>query len=508
MLPVAIGCAAAQVPGADATPYPMETNQLTAQPVKPTAHKPLTFPATAKALAKPDVTETAAMPAKSAAATLASVPVALPPIKPSAAKPGTSQSTLIKSDPTGDVFAGIPQDERLKLQAALLWSGDYAGAINGEDPMLTAVKNFQKRIKSKVTGQLTAGERAALAAAARDHEREFGWSVVADPATGIRIGLPSKMVPNVREAPRGTRWSSNHGEIQVETFRISEPGLKLSALFEQEKKEPATRKTEYSVLRDDGYFVTGIQGLKKFSVRASMRNGEVRGFTMLYDQAMEGIVAPVMVAMASAFSPFPQRTAPFAALARSVEYGNGLIVSAQGHIVTGARLTHGCKVIVAPGFGDAERTAEDRDAGLALLRLYAPGNFKPLPLARDITAASAFKAADVILTGVPDPKEQDGGAKLVEIKARLKDGNSIELRQPEPMAGFSGAVVTDGQGRLLGMVAMGNAMIASAESMLPPVRLVRANAIRDFLDGQHVPETAATALDASASVVRLICVRK
>jgi hypothetical protein len=44
--------------------------------------------------------------------------------------------------------------------------------------------------------------------------------------------------------------------------------------------------------------------------------------------------------------------------------------------------------------------------------------------------------------------------------------------------------------------------------LLPPVRLVRANAIRDFLDGQHVRETAATALDASASVVRLICVRK
>ena len=141
MLPVAIGCAAAQVPGADATPYPMETDQPAAQPAKPTAHKPLTFPASAKALAKPAVTETAAMPAKSAAATLASVPVALPPIKPSATKPGTSQATLIKSDPTGDVFAGIPQDERLKLQAALLWSGDYAGAINGEDPMLTAVNS-------------------------------------------------------------------------------------------------------------------------------------------------------------------------------------------------------------------------------------------------------------------------------------------------------------------------------------------------------------------------------
>ena len=53
-----------------------------------------------------------------------------------------------------------------------------------------------------------------------------------------------------------------------------------------------------------------------FSVRAKMRDGEVRGFTMLYDQVMETIVAPVMAAMSSAFSPFPERSAPYAALAR------------------------------------------------------------------------------------------------------------------------------------------------------------------------------------------------
>ena len=144
-----------------------------------------------------------------------------------------------------------------------------------------------------------------------------------DPATGIRIGLPTKMVPHARDAARGTRWSSAHGEVQVETFRIKDPALKLAALFEQQKKEPATRKIEYSVLHDDNFFISGLQGLKKFSVRAKLRDGEVRGFTMLYDQMMEGIVAPVMVAMASAFSPFPERSAPFAALAKSVEYGNG-----------------------------------------------------------------------------------------------------------------------------------------------------------------------------------------
>ena len=417
------------------------------------------------------------------------------------AKPVTPKADA-KTETSPDVFAGIPQGERLKIQSALLWSGDYTGAANGEDPMLTAIKNFQKRSKANATGTLSAAERATLVAAAREHEQDVGWSVVLDPATGIRIGLPTKMVPHAQEAARGTRWSSTHGEVQVETFRIVNPSLKLSELFEQEKKEPAGRQIEYSLLRDDSFVVSGLQGLKKFSVRANIRNGEVRGFTMLFDQMMETIVSPVMVAMASAFSPFPERSAPFAAMAKSVEYGNGLMVSEQGHIVTDRKLTEGCQVLVASGVGDAVRIADDKDNGLALLRVYAPRKFSPLALPAD-----APKSGDLTLVGIPDPKEQDGSRKLTEIKARLTDGSAIELRQPVPMAGFSGAAALDAQGRVLGMMEMRNAVLASIEPAAPPVRLVNAMTIRAFLDAHAVPTPTETT-DAKAAVVRMICVRK
>lgn len=438
--------ASAQAPGADAAPYPLEADQPAAVPAAKPEAKPAAKPAAKPVATAPATTPIAAAP-KAAAAPL----IVLPPIKPDAIKAAIAQ----------------PADA----------------------PAATAA----------------APAAAAPPAVTREDEQEFGWSVVADPATGVHIGLPMKIVPHAREAARGTRWSSKHGEVQVETFRINEPGLKLQALFEQEKKEPGGRKVEYSVLRDDSFFVSGIQGLKKFSVRASLRNGEVRGFTMLYDQAMEGIVAPVMVAMAASFSPFPQRSVPFAALAKSVEYGNGLIVSAQGHIVTDARLTHGCQVIVASGFGDAERVAEDKDNGLALLRVYGPRKFQPLSVTAD---AAALKAAEVTLAGIPDPKDQTGRGKITEIKARVTDGNSIELRQSEPMAGFSGAAALDGQGRFIGMAEMRNVVLASTSPTLPPVRLIRAATIRGFLDAQNVPAVTAQNADASASVVRIICVRK
>ncbi len=428
--------------------------------------------------------------------------------KAAAAKPAPPKTTAAQAAPAPDVFAGIPRDERRKIQAALLWSGDYTGAAaGGDDAMLTAVKNYQKRNKAKVTGVLTPAERAALVAAAKAQEDEFGWSVVVDPATGIRIGLPTKLVPHAREAARGTRWSSAHGEMQVETFRIKRAGLKLAALFEQQKKEPATRKVETSALHDDNFFISGIEGLKKFSVRARLRDGEVRGVTVLYDQAMEGIVAPVMMAMAAAFSPFPERGAPYAALARSVEYGNGLVVSALGHIVTDRKLTEGCQVIVAAGLGDADRLASDKHSGLALLRVYGPRKMSPLALSRS-TPNPGAKSGDLTLVGIPDPKEQDGRRGLTEIKARLTDGTAIELRQPVPIAGFSGAAALDPQGKFLGMMEIGTAVLASIEPAAPPMRLVSAETIRGFLAAHHVTPASAPSGDARASVVRVICVRK
>lgn len=545
------GSAAAQSGGPDAAPYPVEDAAPADKPAQAKAAKPADKPAQKQAdkqaaatppanplpQPKPDAIKPAAAVApetkpQEAKAPEAKVPdkneapvaMAIPRPKPEVLKtpaaaevvaiaPGPDAAALPDAKPTnpareaaaeGDTLYGNAADERLLIQAALLWSGDFTGAAeNGDDPLAVAIKNFQKRKNYKVTGTLTERERTELVGAARTYQDEFGWNVVVDPATGIRIGLPTKMVPLAREAKRGTHWSSRYGDVQVETFRYVEPGQKLSALFEREKQEPATRKVEYSILRDDSFFVSGLQGLKKFSVRAQLRNGEVRGFTMLYDQAMEGIVAPVMVAMASAFSPFPQRAAPFATLAKSVEYGTGLIVSAQGHIVTDARLTQGCQVIVANGFGDAERIAEDKDKGLALLRVYGARHMTPLALPRHTATAKG----DVTIAGIPDPRANEGRATLTEIKAKLT-GAALDLRDSVPMAGFSGAAAIDAGGRFIGLTEMRNAVLASIQPAVPPVRLVRADQIRSFLDAHKVAQPAASVTDPREAVVRVICVRK
>ena len=446
--------------------------------------------------ARPDVK------AKSAHAAKTTKPVAPKISAPATVAPKTAAMTSETIKLESSVDPVLSASDRLKIQSALLWSGDYTGSVNGDDPLISAIRNYQKRARSRITGVLSPVERTNLLAAAQLHEDEFGWTVVVDPATGVRIGLPMKLVPQARDTPRGTRWSAKHGEVQVETFRIKSAEIKLAALFEQQKKEPSTRKIEQSALRDDSFVITGMQGLKKFSVRAYARDGEIRGVTVLFDQMMETIVAPVTAAMVSAFSPFPERALPFAAPTKSVEYGTGLVVSARGHIVTDRKLAAGCQVIVADGLGDADRVAEDRDNGLALLRVYGPRKLFPLALAADTA-----RKGDLTLVGIPDPKEQNGAKRLTEIKARLAENNAIELRQPVPMAGFSGAAALDAQGQVLGMMEMRNFVLASTEPAAPPVRLITAETIRTFLSGHNVPPVS-TGGDAKSAIVRIICVRK
>ena len=101
----------------------------------------------------------------------------------------------------------------------------------------------------------------------------------------------------------GTRWSSPQGQLQIETFRIPSAQAR-GRVTSSQRREPFDRRPSYNVLRPDFFVISGMQGLKKFYVRAFAQDNEVRGITILYDQAMEGTMEPVVVAMSSAFVPF------------------------------------------------------------------------------------------------------------------------------------------------------------------------------------------------------------
>lgn len=414
--------------------------------------------------------------------------------KPAAKKLAAKKPAAVKpAAATVKAYEAMPPAERLTIQAGLALTNYYDGPPGGDfddTRTIDAVKAFQKGDNGKETGVLSADERARLADAAQRHEQEIGWRVIDDAQTGARFGLPERLVSPLGVTRTGGSWISGHGQIRIETFRFRQGSL--AALLEQEKKTPRRRNANYSKLYPDSFVIAGTQGLKNFVVRVEASGNELRGITVLYDQATEGIMAGVAVAVANSFEGFPDPNAD-----RAVDYGTAIVVDRSGHLITGRRLTAACEALTVPGFGHAVRVADSAANDLALLRLYGADRLVPAPLLSD------SDAGDLTFVGIADPRVQAGGDKVTKVTARL-DGQSI---MPAPPLGFSGAAAVDPQGRFVGMAELKTLAAAASGPVNRQATLVPANAVRAFLTAHRVtPEAGNGGIE--HSVVRVICVRK
>src|SRR5207302_9648008 len=162
-------------------------------------------------------------------------PVTAIPIRPALQKPEETANAM-------------GQAERLALQSDLAWVGQYNGAITGDvsERMVNAIEEFQKSLGGKQTGVLNPQERGTLADTARRKQESVGWKIVTDPGTGVRLGIPTKLVPQQASDANGTKWTSPTGTIQIHLARRKEAGPVTAKLVEREKKEPG-RNIAYTV---------------------------------------------------------------------------------------------------------------------------------------------------------------------------------------------------------------------------------------------------------------------
>jgi peptidoglycan hydrolase-like protein with peptidoglycan-binding domain len=407
-----------------------------------------------------------------------------------------------------DTANAMAQAERQAIQSDLAWVGQYNGAIAGEvsERMVAAIKEFQKSRGGKPTGVLNPQERGVLAETAKRRQDNVGWKIVTDTGTGARLGVPTKLVPQQSSDANGAKWSSSTGTIQIQLARRKEANPTTAKLADQEKKEPAGRKVDYSVVKPDFFVLSGMQGLKKFYVRGQFKDSEVRILTILYDQATEGTVEPVVIAMSSAFNPFPVGAQIGGPPPRKpVEYGTGIVVSDDGAIVADRQITDGCLAIAIAGYGNADRVAEDKDHDLALLRIYGARGLKPLGLSNGAAKTS------VELTGIADPQNQGGAAAASSVKAAITQvgsGNDLALA-PAPAVGFSGAAAFDSDGNFAGIALLKPVVVAGPSNAAPAAQaaLVSADTVREFLKANGVNAVEGSS-EVKASVVRVICVRK
>jgi peptidoglycan hydrolase-like protein with peptidoglycan-binding domain len=427
----------------------------------------------------------------------------IPGTRPKTVQTAPIRPALQTPSETADAMA---QAARLSLQSDLAWVGQYNGAITGDvsERMVNAIKEYQKAKGGKPTGVLNPQERAVLAETARKKQESVGWKIVMEPTSGARLGIPGKLAPHQTTDANGSKWTSPTGTVQILLGRRNEANPTTAKLAEQEKKEAAGRKVDYTVVKPDFFVLSGLQGLKKFYVRGTFKGDEVRIMTILYDQATENTVEPVVIAMSSAFKAFPSGAQAAPPPRKTVEYGTGIVVSEDGAIVTDRAVTDGCLAITIGGYGNAERLAEDKEHDLALLHIYGARGLKPLSL------AGGSAKTNVDITGIADPQNQGGGISISSLKGTLTSVNGGDSAlSPPPAVGFSGSPAMAGDGKFAGLVLLKPVIVAGPATAVPSAQavMVSADTVRDFLKANDVTADGSST-DANAAVVRVICVRK
>lgn len=352
-------------------------------------------------------------------------------------------------------FSALPETERKAIQSDLIWTGHLNSAATGSFGPLTfrAVNGF-KAGRGQPDGQLTPAERQELARLARTARDAAGFAVITDQPTGVRIGIPQKLLPK-REATAagGSRWQSSDGRITLDVSAgpASEP---LQASFERAiaVNPNVQRKITYKLLQPHFFVVAGETPTGKFFRRQALGSTGLRGFSVGYDKALAPTFDKVVTAIADSFEPFPSGAVPaptsgpgtspvVAAPAQpsSERFGVGLVVG-KDLVLTARVAVDPCKGIKV-GARPARLRLQDQASGLALLDVPGLASTS-VPGLRD--AAPAMREAVVVLA-------YDGtvaGRTAVALPGEVASDAVLAPLQP----GGAGSPVFDRHGRLAGLV--------------------------------------------------------
>ena len=136
------------------------------------------------------------MPGIFALALIAAVPAQALDTKAPPPKPAIVAAPPQKPETARAAFEALPERDRVAVQEGLGWLGLYNGVFDGAYGRRTveALTAWQLSAAKRADGIVTPAAVAALGASAAKAKASVGFKVIDDPATGLRIGAPLKLL--------------------------------------------------------------------------------------------------------------------------------------------------------------------------------------------------------------------------------------------------------------------------------------------------------------------------
>lgn len=287
--------------------------------------------------------------------------------------------------------AALSPEARQELQKALQWAGFYNAAIDGAFGRGTrsAMEDWQIANNQDPTGVLTTSQRALLLGQYNFDLESAGMQMVRDDATGIAMQIPLAMVTFAEFQPPFAQYTASGDLPQARVLLISQPGDagRLAGLFEVMQVLDIVPPEGARRLSDNAFVIEGADNDIQSYTTASLVDGEIKGFTLVWPQGDSRRFARVLDAMQSSFARIdgvldPNIVPPSADQTIDMISGlsvrqpqlsrSGFYVSGEGHVVTTSEVLQSCERLTFDRDTEAEVLVTVPELGLAILRPTSP----------------------------------------------------------------------------------------------------------------------------------------
>jgi hypothetical protein len=397
----------------------------------------------------------------------------------------------------------LDRDQRAELQTALQWFGFYTQRIDAAFGPGTrrSMRDWQAAQGYDDTGVLTTRQRAELLGVYQGELAALGMQTIRDEDAGIEIALPLAMVAFDRhEAPFSHFPSKDDSGVQV--LLLSQPGNQatLFGLYEIMQTLEIVPLEGARERGSNSFTLTGQNDELRSHTFAQFRNGQIKGYTLVWTPERDAQMARVLPMMQDSFSTFggtlPESTGQASQVARSAllaglsvrrpDYSrSGFYIDATGTTVTTAAAVAQCDRVTIDEAYTARIRAVDDALNIAVLEPETPlvpmafAQFAEgdMPVGQEVTI-SGFSFEDMLTRPVLTFGRLDAIGGL--------SGEEGVLRLNATVAqGDLGGPVFGPTGAVLGLLS-GQPMLDNRQ--LPPEvnYAVSAPAIRAFLSANGV----------------------
>ncbi|WP_371226387.1 trypsin-like peptidase domain-containing protein [Roseovarius sp. 2305UL8-3] len=363
----------------------------------------------------------------------------------------------------------LSREERAELQTALQWAGFYNGAIDAAFGRGTrnSMRNWQEANAFESTGILTTKQRAELLRQYNAVLDGLGLQLVRDEAVGIEMRLPTGVVSFDRYESPFAHFAPT-GDIDAKVLLISQRGNKstLGGLFDIMQTLEIVPETGPRDLKDSSFVLIGESTLKISHTQAWLKDGEIKGFTLVWPAGDEERRTRLLGEMQESFQRIDGVLDAAAGtlenqsidlvsgleIRRPTLSRSGFFVDNSGMVVTTSDVVANCGRITLDEIYEAELAANDTKFGIAVLRPVE--QLAPMAVAAFQMAAPRLQS-DVAVAGysyggvLGAPTLTFG--QLADVK-----GLNGEVEQKRlalaALEGDAGGPVVDATGGVLGML--------------------------------------------------------